>query len=392
VKDVICEETARLGVRLYHDRLRAVVLTGSLARNEGTFVKDEQGLRLLGDAEVMLVFDERVALPSANALAVIREKIKERIRRRGVHAAVTLAAVGPNYLRRLPPSIFAYELRACGETVAGDPTVLGLIPSFTAADIPSEDAWRMLANRLAEQLESVDELLGGRSTLSPEAHYRTVKLYLDMATSFLVFVGDYAPTYAERARNLVRLAESAGGTTSWPFPLGPFADDVASWTAWKVSASSLVVDAERVFWERAMNHAKALWGWELARLQGLDREGTPSALMSRWMRRQPLDTRLRGWAHVARARGWHRSWRLWPRWLRQVWEGSPRHLVYRAASTLMFELSDGVEDPHLSRDLGHLRRDLPVGWWLGESEDDSLGTLAGATLANYRTFLRETRA
>src|SRR5207249_8756133 len=118
--------------------------------------------------------------------------------------------------------------------------------------------------------------------------------------------------------------------------------------------------------EGAMGYAEMLWGWELARLQGFDRDGAPQVLMSLWMRRQPLRACLRGWAHVVRARGWHRSWRLWPRWLRQASQGSPRHLVYRAASALVFELSAATAKPRLMSDLRQLRRYLPVACWPGQ--------------------------
>jgi hypothetical protein len=388
MKGVICEETARLGSQVYHNRLRAVVLTGSLARDEGTFVKDEAGVRLLGDAEFLLVFDPRVALPKAGDVEVIRQKVEERILRRGVRADVTLSAVKPNYLRRLPPSIFGYELLACGKIVAGDAGVLGLIPRFTLADIPLEDAWRLLANRLVEQLETVDELLGRRPTLSPDAHYRTVKLYLDMATSLLVFLGGYAPTYEARARSLTQLAETAA-PTPLPFPLSRFANDVSGWTAWKLNGYGVVADADRTFWERAVGYAEALWAWELAHLH--EKNGD-TALMTSLIRHQPLSARLRGWAHVVRQRGWHRSWRLWPRWLRQASQGSPRHLVYRAASTFVFELNAGADTPRMRSVVRRVLRDLPVATSAGGVEDDSPSALAATILANYRSFLRETRA
>jgi hypothetical protein len=391
MKAVICEESARLCRQVYRERLRAVVLAGSLARDEGTFVETERGRRLLGDAELLLVFDDGITPPPAADLALIRDQIEARLRRRGLRAEIALSAVGRAYLRRLPPSIFAYELRASGEAVAGEASVLGLIPKFPAADIPREDAWRMLANRLVEQLAGTDELLDERAILSPEAHYRTVKLYLDMTTSLLVFAGAYAPTYGERADNLARLAKWSG-TTTWPFPLAPFAEQVAAVTRWKLSGGSLVTEARRLLWERAIDYAEALWHWELGRLTDPERADSPAALMALWMRRQPWSTRVRGWAHVVRARGWHRSWPLWPRWLRQASHGSPRHLVYRAASTLVFELRATAGQRRSLSDLRRLARDLPLATWPGQPGRDSLGSLAAAILANYRSFVMETRA
>jgi len=397
MKDVICEETARLCQQVYRDRLHAVVLTGSLARNEATFVKDNQGCLLLGDAEFLLFFGERARLPSDTDLRVIREKIEERIHRRGVRAEVKLSAAGLNYLRRLPPSVLAYELRACGETLAGDAEVLRLIPKFTRDDIPLEDAWRMLANRLVEQLEGVDELLEGRPALSSGTYYRTVKLYLDMATSLLVFVGSYAPTYAERAKTLALLAEPQGHVTSWPFPLRPFADKVAACTEWKLSTASLDAGGGREFWEGAMDHARALWGWELARLQGGDANALSAQLMVRWMQRQPMRERLRGWAYIIRQNGWHRSWLRWPQWARLALAASPRYSVYAAACDVLF----GIRSPDSlaakgsnSRSLWQeLSRQLPVVTCAGPANGGPpWRDLATDVLLNYRKFLVNTRS
>jgi hypothetical protein len=306
-----------------------------------------------------------------------------------------LSAARPSYLRRLPPSIFAYELRSCGQIIAGDPEILGLIPKFTRADIPLDDAWQILANRLVEQLESVDELLEGRSTLSPGAHYRTVKLYLDMATSLLVFAGGYAPTYQERARNLARVVEA-------PFPLKPFADDVMACTEWKLSRRELV-NPQREFWERAVDYARALWSWELARLQQRDPGTEPAELMALWMRRQPLHDRLRGWAHVVRQKGWHRSVVSWPYWLRRALETSPRYSVYAAATDLLFAFRssrmarvselDRSPRPNGSGSGYEPNPQLPV-----QSQAASLNggpawqARAANVLLNYREFLVNTRA
>ncbi len=395
MKNVICEETARLCVQVYHDHLRAVVLTGSLARNEGTFVKDEQGSLLLGDAEFLLVVDERAPLPTDADLRLLREKLDERVRRRGLRAEIALDAVRPDYLRELTPSIFACELKSCAEIVAGDPGVLTLIPEITRADIPMEDGWRMLANRLVEQLESVDELLEWRPSLSPRAHYRTVKLYLDMATSLLVFVGRYAPTYGERARNLGMLVETPERT--WPFRLRPFTDDVVACTQWKLSATGPVLDADRKLWERAIDYAQALWHWELARLQECEPDVAHSALMTLWMRRQPLHERLRGWAHIVRQAGWLRGWSRWPQWALQALHASPRYSVYEAATDLLFGLrfskipvANGANGGPPWKEMG---RRLPLLTRPGSRNGEpAWRDLAADVLFNYREFLMNTRS
>lgn len=397
MKDVVCEETARLCLQAYRDRLRALILTGSLARNEATFVKDDFGCRLLGDAEFLLVFADGARLPTDRDLSVIRRQVEERVLGRGLRADITLAAGRLTYLRELPPSIFAYELRHCGETIAGDPQTLSFIPDFPRVDIPLEDAWRLLANRLVELLEGADELVARRPTLSPTLHYRTVKLYLDMATSFLVFVGGYAPTYDERARTLGTLRHSPPVATRLPFDLGKFVDDVDRCTRWKLNANESVCDSSRTFWEQAIDYAHALWRWELARIVGCQDAGAnDTLLMALHMRRQPFRERLRGWAHVTRQSGWRSAWSQWPRWARRALRASPRYAVYAVAAELAFDLRSCRprllnigDDARRRRELGET---LPVAPHLSRNGSLPQQSIVADLLFNYHEFLTNTRA
>src|SRR6266851_9805640 len=63
VQQAVCERTVELALGSYRGNLKAIVLTGSLARQEGTFVSEVGGWRQFGDAEFLLVFEERVTLP-----------------------------------------------------------------------------------------------------------------------------------------------------------------------------------------------------------------------------------------------------------------------------------------------------------------------------------------
>jgi hypothetical protein len=231
-----------------------------------------------------------------------------------------------------------------------------------------------------------------RSTLSPPAHYRTVKLYLDLATSLLVFVGGYAPTYAERARNLRADAGVEAAMALWPLPLDRFVADVTACTEWKLCATGPALDGERALWERGIACARALWRWELSCLLGSDAGAPAFALMTRWMRSQPFVGRLRGWAHVIRKRGRQASWREWSRWLTLASYGSPRHLVYLAAAMLLFELDEphaAVNGAGIPPRLVQLGRRLPMAH--GHAEE-SLRTFAASVVSNYKNLVVETRA
>lgn len=405
LKAIICEDTVKRCTQQYGEHLHAIVLTGSLARDEATVVAEAESWRVLGDAEFLLVFRERSQLPNAVDVDGVCADIEQGLLRRKMRCHVSLSANHPNYLRRLRPHIFAYELRNCGQIVWGQPQTLSLIQAFDVSEIPLEDAWRLLCNRMIELLEAVGDMTEPMAGPSPIVQYRTIKLYLDMATSYLVFVGAYAPTYRGRADNIKMLGQSLLVDNDGPFPHLDFAERVLACTRVKL----LGLDAINAYtalgrddlglgaWTEAVAYAELLWRWELVRLTGLSLGASKQALWESWARQQSVSQRLRGWLYVLRARGWRKSWRDWPRWVRQGWGASPRYWVYAAASELFFELPQLVATrgqwAKKESDWEERRRWLPV------SREANLGSrwpawraLASDVVWNYHEFLERTRA
>jgi hypothetical protein len=402
LREIIGRQVAQFCFQTHGESLRAVVLTGSLARNEATLVKEEKSCRLLGDAEFLLIFHTHAPLPPKLAMSLLRQNVESSISGLGIAGEITFSAAHPKYLRSLCPHIFAYELRNCGQVVGGDSEILRHIPSFSAADIPLEDGWRLLSNRMVEQLEGLEVLEQKPNLLPPRLHYRTVKLYLDMATSFLLFAGEYAPTYEERAQRLRVLADSQRAEDRTPFNLRQFCDRVSECTQWKLSEincgtssiSQPIVGLDSTWWEEAVGYAQALWGWELGLLTGSTGEVDNQELLKRWMNCQPVYRHFAGWLYVLRNQGWHRSWRNWPRWCRLAWRAAPRYWVYGAASEVFARLPGLPEEVGAGptdADWERLRAFLPV---IPGSEKYShlpcWGTLAKEIAWNYRTFLAET--
>ena len=406
LKAAICEEMARLCAEELGESLRAAVLTGSLARDEATFAREGERWSVLGDAEFLLIFHERTTLPPAPNLKLLRQGIENILLQCGILCPVSVSAVYPRYLLKMRPHIFGYELRTCGQVVWGEPQILSLIPAFSPSDIPLEDAWRLLCNRMVELLEVADQLVDKPGALSRHAHYRAVKIYLDMATSFLLFRGAYAPSYRERAEKLRTLADSTSAKDGCSFfPLRTFAERVSSCTQLKLqeagggdlSVTGGDTGPSVEFWEEVVAYARLLWRWELARLTGVQAQLSYRALLEKWMQLQPFGKRLRGWVYVLRKGGWHRSWRNWPHWVRRGWRASPRYWVYAAASELFLRL------PALLRDANQ-RRDTDLNWkelrsWLPmvrECEAGMRGSswqqVASEIARNYNEFVVGTRA
>lgn len=386
----ICDETTRIAVEKYAGRLRAVVLTGSTARGEASFVWEAGRWRALGDAEFFLVFHESAALPDKRALGLLSRDVEKALADRRIDCHIDVSPVREAFFRALPPHVFAHELQEHGKVVWGDPDILSLIPPFSIADIPLEDAWRMLCNRMIELLEVSGQLVGRPAFLPEAVHYRTAKLYLDMATSLLLFTGGYQPSYRGRAASLEELAASDSPSA---FPLKQLSDLVARSTQFKLGQAR---SPEPItVWEDAIRYAHCLWRWELSRMTGIPEPASDRELMAGWMRLQPLRARARGWAYVVRKRGWLRSWRHWGRWARTGWRASPRYLVYAAASELFFQLPEMLADTDGNREeeLMGLRLLLPLSQPMRTGGGQSAWKHVAREIAwNYHEFLQSTRS
>ena len=186
------------------------------------------------------------------------------------------------------------ELHCCGRVVCGDDNPLQLIPAFPASAIDREDAWRLLANRIIECLELSPTLPGEQSAATEELHYRTVKLFLDMATSLLVFLHAYEPTYAGRAQKLRQLAEQDEQAVL-PFVLKNFAGRVDECTRWKISGGGGAWNSVPEIFREALDYARRLWQWELAKLTATAAEASPEMLFAAAAARQSAWEKIRGW-------------------------------------------------------------------------------------------------
>ncbi len=406
-REVVGSQVARLCLQAYGESLQAIVLTGSLARDEATLVEERKTWRLLGDAEFLLIFRPGAPLPPKAQTDFLRHNVENAVSRLGITGEISLVAAYPKYLRTLRQHIFAYELRAYGRVVGGDEEILAQIPNFSASDIPLEDGWCLLSNRIVEQVEALAGLEQGPRALPRHLFYRTVKLYLDMATSLLLFVGEYAPSYSEREQRLRTLAEKRHRDNRFPFDLRRFCDRVSECTRWKLAAvrlsspqSALMDEFGFSWWEEAVDCARKLWRWELELLTPNRSELESRHLLHRWMRNQSLTRRLRGWLFVLREQGWHRSWRNWPRWTRLACGASPRYWVYSGASELFFQLPSAFMNSRQRADfrtncegiLSHLPVLSHAAFDRKGSTRDNWRHTASAVAYNYGKFLKETRS
>ena len=396
LRALVCECTRNECVNSLGDKLKAIVLTGSMAREEESFVRKDDSWELFGDAEFMLVLEKNAAPPPAAALSAIRQRIENDLRQHKIQCAIDLSAVRPSYFRQLPPHIFSYELKHCGQVIRGDGRILDWIPDWPVDGLSREDAWRLLCNRMIEVLECAGELTSEENAMSAQLHYRILKLYLDMATSFLVFVRAFTPTYQERRKNLRRLVQERTEAREYPFELGTLADRVDDCTDQKLQVRCNTPCSPDLSWRDALQIAHSLWRWELAQLAGAKEQFSDRELFAEWMRIQPLVGRTRGWVYVLRASGWHKGYRYWIHWLRLGRKASPRYWIYFVASTLLFHLTadqNRSSQREQKPDWALLGGLLPVRKTSVKAQEEPCWeSLASDVVWNYQKFVVGTRA
>jgi hypothetical protein len=395
LRELICESATTECLHAFEGRLQAIVLTGSLARDEASFVRKETGWELRGDAEFLVVVKPGAAHPSPEAIDRLRQKMNQNMQQAGLRGAVDLGVVEPNYFPRLPAHIFSYELRHCGRVIWGDSELIRTIPDFSASDLSREDAWRLLGNRMIEMLDCAPEMIATETGSSPSLVYRILKLYLDMATSLLVFRQLYEPSYQRRMEILRNLADQQA-KAKFPFDLQEFADRLTQCTEAKLAFPSTLELGSDLSWREAMRTADSLWRWELMELCESPQALSSAELFERHRRSQSFSERFRGWLYVLRACGWHRSYPEWAHWSRMFWKMSPRYWIYLAASRGLAEIMEVPEGPagsQSSRDRRAAHKDLPVREFTkSESGPVPWPTLAADIVWNYKRFVSGTRA
>ena len=395
LRKTICDSAMRECTEAFGDQLRAVISTGSLARDEASILRHENSFVVRGDAEFLVVFKKNGALPATAALREIRQRIERNLLQQNIQCKIDLSAVHPGYFPRLPAHIFSYELKHCGRVIAGDERILETIPDYSPKDLSREDAWRLLCNRLVEMLECAAELSREEKKPSIALRYKIVKLYLDMGASLLVFEKAFVPTYRDRCKALLRLAAEKPTNTAFPFDLENFAEFVAECTEQKLSPGASDELSTELSWQAAIQSARALWRWELIQMVGASEELSDSELFDRWIGRQPFHKSIRGWLYVARACGWRQSLDVLLRWLK-LRKASPRHWIYFIAGTLLFQSStepNAAERRAPDANLTMLASYLPIRSAVALNEPQ----LAGLNLArdahwNYQQFVAGTRA
>jgi hypothetical protein len=395
--EIVIQCVAKVCLSRFGGGLRALILTGSLARGEGSLEAKTKTGEAAGDAEFILILQDGAAEPASAQVGVLAAEMERECAQAGINCKVGLAIGHADLLRQMRPHIFAYETKVRGRVVLGEETILGLIPDFTPSDIPIDDAWRLLSNRMIELLEafSVEGFLRQES-VGRAIQYRTIKLQLDMATSLLLFLGRYAPSYTERCENLRSLAKESNSENDLPFSLRELADAVDDSTNWKLNHGGSVDGRAEWSWVlRTCRCAYQLWDWELQRMTG-KRDGASTEKCLLAMKKQPEAARFRGWLVVIRECGLPLAQRPWRRWFRLSRSASPRYWTYAVAGELFSRMDFLFAAEQMGEaddfEAATLASRLPMAALDGGAGSQSWVALMRTVAWNYHQFLEKTRA
>jgi hypothetical protein len=380
-KALIVHEGSRILAAALEGKARAIVLTGSLSRDEATLQQDGSLWRVLGDATFLIVFDQPIRVETNN----LEQEIQCSLLRQGVSCKVVVVTSIADNLRAMKPHIYAYELKERGVVLWGDKNALSLIPAFGASDIPKEDGWWLLCNRMIEQIETA----AATSTFDDNCtavRYRIAKLYLAMAACYLLVTGRYEPSYQSRAERLKQIAETNPNAPP-PLPLDRFSHLVSHCTDLKMHGEAGVPLNDFPCWADAVADAEAMWRWAAAEILGTTANLGSEQLLAGLAARQSKPGRAKGWLRAAVS---YRSGltREWHRWARLALSSSPRYLVYGAAR----ELFSMTQRPTSANNvqLAKIVKNLPISLDVRE-QDLTWVAVAKHVALNFHALLENNR-
>ena len=280
-----------------------VLLTGSFSRGEGTVIGNGGSTsRWLSDVECLVVVRDGI---------VPRQQIQRSMRQierdtnsdggsiaRGIK--VELRAILTEGMLRLRPAIFTRELCEHAKLLWGDPAAIPVPPAASSeAEISKHDAFRLLNNRIIEQI-AVRSEYADRTGDSTVTAYSLAKFWIDLGTSLSVFLGCYLPGYRSRQKpveDALRARQEILGDKM----CGRFICRFRNAMAQKLGQAGFPARDLDCEFNEAVEIARATWNWESGQLLGVN--AAPEDWRGIFARLSSLETaaqRMRDWARLLR--------------------------------------------------------------------------------------------
>lgn len=378
-------------VRNSYPQARGLILTGSSARGEATIALTPSRVYWLSDLEFLVVVGNSASIrQEGHTLDRLSMKVSRRLQASNVSVAVELTPAPERYFASIRPHLFGYELLKCGRQLYGVEDYIGRIPHFNWTEIPREDAWRLISNRIVEWL---DYLLGSGRLLLPRQFYSLVKLYQDLLTSLCLFSGHYAPGYQARAaalEDVVVWAEQnrigidptlfrQAVRTTIEFKLDPCSGFEWLWQSDATDLQAALREAGRARLHDALPAtAGAVWRWQAVQIARASSRHHRSA-WSEVRRIYGWRDRIRGWGKLLLLAQRRSKANAFGRMVRLFFQGTPRSLIYACAVRLL-----ETSTSHHPGTLHWVRRHLPL--TIGDCHD--WNKLGKQCVSAWKTFLR----
>lgn len=223
---------AYLVERIGERNIRAIILSGSFALNEGSVLFRESGPLFLSDIDLVIVLDSRGAHARAferrQELGEACEALFPGATFSG-HFGIGLFLTGE--LRFLPSRPGVFDLKAHGVVLWGDGEVLSLVPTYRESQIGGAEALILLENRMMVLLGAYPGPGYAAQDISAAFRYEIARAYTDIATAALCVARSYRPGYDAR----VRMMEGGAGTERIPLLVHrSIVPLIARWTRFKL--------------------------------------------------------------------------------------------------------------------------------------------------------------
>lgn len=212
--------------------VRAIILSGSFALNEGSVLFRESGPLFLSDIDLVVVLDSRRAHARTYAR---RHELGEACEALFPEATFSghfgIGMFLPGEMRFLPPRPGVYDLKEHGVVLWGDGEVLSLIPAYRASQIGGIEALVLLENRMLALLGVYPGTGDAARDVSITFPYEIGRVYTDIATATLCVACTYRPSYDVRVRMMEEGADTGPINRLVSRSLVPL---VAQWTRFKL--------------------------------------------------------------------------------------------------------------------------------------------------------------
>ncbi len=184
----------------------AILLTGGFGRGEGSVISSGGNHRPLNDYDLLVACDEG-----------LRSKLKSVGCRLAGKIGIDYVDIGPlhpDWFDKLRLTLFAFDVKYGTQTIWGNESLLESIPAFAPSEIPLEEGYQLLQNRIAGLLLGLKPHLF-QSTQWAESEsafliHQIAKAAISIGDFRLLSLGDYSCSYKQRLDRLLNLRHALG--------------------------------------------------------------------------------------------------------------------------------------------------------------------------------------